>query len=54
VAPAVWDLYQVAARRFGRVPTLLEWDSRLPPLTELIAEARKADAISKAPHARVA
>ena len=54
VADAVWALYQLAITRLGRVPTLLEWDSRLPTLPELIAEARKADAGLEVPHARVA
>lgn len=51
VTPAVWQLYAAAVERFGRVPTLLEWDARLPPLDELVAEARKADAWLQAPAA---
>lgn len=43
----VWDLYRVALRRFGRVPTLVEWDDRIPPLEALVAESRKAAAIEK-------
>jgi len=54
VTAAVWTLYEAALRRFGRVPTLLEWDARLPPLGELLAEAAKADRRLGEPHARVA
>jgi len=45
VAPAVWDLYREALRRFGRVPTLVEWDDRIPPLEEVVAESRTAAAV---------
>jgi uncharacterized protein (UPF0276 family) len=44
VAPAVWRLYEEALRRFGPVPTLVEWDSAVPPLEILVGEARRADA----------
>ncbi len=54
VTADVWQLYATAIARFGRVPTLLEWDARLPPLVELVAEARKADAWLQVPDARVA
>jgi uncharacterized protein len=42
VSPPVWDLYRHAVRRFGPVPTLVEWDKELPPLTVLLGEARAA------------
>jgi hypothetical protein len=45
VAQPVWDLYREALRRLGRVPTLVEWDDRIPPLPELVAESRRAAAI---------
>jgi uncharacterized protein len=45
VAPAVWDLYAAALDRFGRVPTLIEWDTRIPPLDVLLAQARGAQGI---------
>jgi uncharacterized protein len=45
VAPPVWTLYRQALRRFGRRPTLIEWDSRLPALSVLLDEAAKADAV---------
>jgi len=42
---AVWDLYREALRRFGRVPSLVEWDDHIPPLEEVVAESRRAAAI---------
>jgi uncharacterized protein (UPF0276 family) len=45
VADDVWALYRRAVRRFGRRPTLIEWDTDIPPLAILLDEARKADAI---------
>jgi uncharacterized protein len=45
VPPAVWDLYREALRRFGRVPALVEWDDRIPPLEDLVAQSRRAAAI---------
>ena len=54
VCDAVWDLYIAAVRRFGRVPTLIEWDSNIPALDALAAEAHKADQIIEAHHARAA
>jgi uncharacterized protein (UPF0276 family) len=46
VADAVWDLYREATIRFPGARTLVEWDSRIPPLDILLAEAAKADAHS--------
>ena len=43
VADAVWQLYAYAARRFPSAATLIEWDSNLPPLSALIAEAETAE-----------
>jgi uncharacterized protein (UPF0276 family) len=45
VASAVWDLYADAVARFGPVPTLLEWDARIPPLEVVVEEARRAEDI---------
>jgi len=42
---AVWDLYRESLRRFGRVPSLVEWDDHIPPLEEVVAESRRAAAI---------
>jgi len=44
VCEEVWALYARALRRFGPVPTLIEWDAALPPLATLVAEAKRADA----------
>lgn len=46
VAEPVWALYRAALRRFGSVPSLVEWDADLPPLAVLVAEAAKAGAIA--------
>jgi hypothetical protein len=43
VYPEVWELYAYALRRFGDVPTLIEWDTDIPMLDVLVAEAAKAD-----------
>jgi hypothetical protein len=48
VAEPVWSLYAAAIRRFGPVPTLVEWDTDLPSLDVLLAEAAKADTLSGA------
>jgi len=41
----VWQLYEHAVRKFGAVPTLIEWDQDFPTLAELVGEADKARAI---------
>jgi uncharacterized protein (UPF0276 family) len=46
VCDEVWALYGEAIRLLGPVPTLIEWDSRIPPLAEIVAEAIKADAVA--------
>lgn len=43
VAESVWALYAEAVTRFTQAPALIEWDSNLPPLAILLAEARQAD-----------
>jgi uncharacterized protein (UPF0276 family) len=45
VADAVWKLYEIAVRRRGGVPTLIEWDSKIPDWPVLRAEAAAAQAI---------
>jgi uncharacterized protein (UPF0276 family) len=45
VPPEVWDLYRHALRRIGPVPTLVEWDSDVPPLDEVAAQAALARAV---------
>ncbi|WP_307766678.1 MNIO family bufferin maturase [Duganella aquatilis] len=42
VAQPVWQLYEAALRRFGAAPTLIEWDTDVPALEVLLAEADKA------------
>jgi uncharacterized protein (UPF0276 family) len=48
VISEVWSLYETALRRFGPVPTLIEWDQNVPPLEVLLEEARHADALINA------
>jgi uncharacterized protein (UPF0276 family) len=43
VDSAVWELFKCALRRLGPIPTLVEWDTNIPELPVLVAEARKAD-----------
>lgn len=38
----IWQAYEYALCKFGRVPTLIEWDTELPSWSRLIAEADKA------------
>jgi uncharacterized protein (UPF0276 family) len=45
VAPPVWALYRDAIARFGPKPTLIEWDTDIPPLEVLLDEAATAEAI---------
>jgi uncharacterized protein len=45
VAPPVWALYRDAIARFGPKPTLIEWDTDIPPLEILLDEAALAQAI---------
>ncbi len=45
VYPEVWSLYADALRQWGDKPTLMEWDTDIPQLSVLIAEANKADEI---------
>jgi uncharacterized protein len=42
VAAEVWSLYREAVTRIGARPTLIEWDTDIPPLDMLLAEASKA------------
>jgi uncharacterized protein len=42
VSEPVWDLYKHAVRRFGPVPTIIEWDEKVPPFERLLDEARRA------------
>jgi len=46
VAEPVWQLYAAALRRFGPVPTLIEWDTNLPVLDVLLEEMRRAEGMA--------
>lgn len=46
VAEPVWALYDAALRRFGPLPTLIEWDTDIPELDVLLGEAGKARAMA--------
>jgi hypothetical protein len=55
----VWQLYAHALSRFGPVATLVEWDTDIPTLDTLLAEACAADGLlsrarSRTPHAAIA
>ncbi|MBR0687516.1 DUF692 domain-containing protein [Bradyrhizobium manausense] len=45
VADAVWQLFEIIVGQRGPVPTLVEWDSRIPEWPVLLAEAAAAQAI---------
>lgn len=47
VAEPVWQLYEAALRRFGAVPTLIEWDNDVPPLPVLLGQAVRADELAE-------
>lgn len=48
IASDAWTLYSYAISRFGRRPTLIEWDSALPTLDVLLREAALANAAADA------
>jgi len=45
VADAVWTLFDIVLGRCGPIPTLVEWDSKIPDWSVLKAEAMAAQAI---------
>lgn len=47
VPDPVWRLYAQAVRRFGRVSTMIERDSDIPPLADLLAELDHARRIAE-------
>jgi hypothetical protein len=56
VSPEVWSLYAHAVTRLGPVATLVEWDTDIPALDVLLAEACVADGLlyrarPRTPHA---
>ena len=48
VCDAVWQLYQHAQRRLGPVDSLIEWDTDIPELAVLLAEAHLARGLATA------
>jgi uncharacterized protein (UPF0276 family) len=42
VRDEVWELYRHAVARFGAVPTLIEWDDKVPSLARLCEESQRA------------
>jgi len=54
VCDDVWALFDDVLRRFGPVPTLIEWDNDVPPLEILLAEATRADQRLERCHAAAA
>lgn len=47
VDPEVWELYAETIARFGRIPSLVEWDTDVPTLEILLGQAHIADDIAK-------
>src|ERR1044071_1721172 len=45
VCDDVWALYRHAIARLGARPTLIEWDTNIPALDILVAEAARADRV---------
>ena len=52
VCAEVWELYRQAIARFGAVPALIERDSDIPPLEELLTEVETANRIRREEEAR--
>jgi uncharacterized protein len=50
VQKPVWELYCRAVERIGNRPTLIEWDTDIPSLATLVAEARRADVMQQHAH----
>ena len=45
VSDPVWDLFHDLVSRIGARPTLIEWDTNVPSLNDLVTEAGKATSI---------
>jgi len=45
IAPPVWDLYAQTLKILGPRPTLIEWDSDVPELGVVLADARHAERV---------
>jgi uncharacterized protein (UPF0276 family) len=50
VCDPVWKLYDFAIQHCGATPTLIEWDTDIPALSVLVAEAAIADSHLEAVH----
>jgi uncharacterized protein (UPF0276 family) len=48
VSEGVWSLYAEVLKRFGSRPTLIEWDTDIPPLGVLLDEAKRAERVIRA------
>lgn len=42
VRKEVWEIYKSAIKKFGKVPSLIEWDQDFPEFDVLLSEAKKA------------
>ena len=49
VTPAVWDLYSATLADTGPVPTLLEWDDKLPSFPDLVRQLGTARRLAQNP-----
>lgn len=47
VCDAVWKIYKSAIKKFGNIPTLIEWDQDIPEFEVLLSEAKKAAEVMK-------
>lgn len=43
VCNEVWEIYEMAVKRFGTIPSLIEWDQDFPEFEVLLSEAKKAE-----------
>lgn len=53
VCAEVWKLFRTALDLFGAKPTLIEWDTDIPPFSVLLNEARQAQLILEDSHATI-
>jgi uncharacterized protein len=54
VCDEVWLLYAHAVKRFGDTPALIEWDTHVPALQVLLAQAEQANVIASKALSKVA
>jgi uncharacterized protein (UPF0276 family) len=54
VPEPVWQLYRHTTQRLGAVPTMIERDGNIPPLSELLAELEHARRLAGDPAVRAA